>query len=125
MYLQTAKRNLFAKGRLKKGQLNKTEASYKSYLEGEVRAGRVAAFWFEGLKLKVADGACWYTPDFLVLRPNGDLELHEVKGSPRIVQDDARVKMKAVCTQYPFRLFLVFPRPRRDGCGWEIEEFLA
>ena len=117
------KRAVFAKGRLKAGALNKTESAYKTYLEQEKTAGRIAAYWFESFKLKVADGSCWYTPDFMVLRPSGELELHEVKGSPKIFQDDAKVKVKAVATNFPFRCFVVYPRPKRDGGGWDFEEY--
>lgn len=90
------------------------------YLEGEKQAGKIVDFWFESLKLKVADGACWYLPDFMILRPNGELELHEVKGSPRIFADDAKVKCKSVATQYPFALFVVYPRNKRQGGGFDI-----
>ena len=86
MFFKTQHKNygltaLRAKGRMKKGELNRTESSYAQYLEGEKQGGRVADYWFESLKLKVADGTCWYTPDFMVLLPDGRLELHEVKGS--------------------------------------------
>ena len=50
---------LRAKGRMKKGELNRTESAYAMYLEGEKQAGRIVDFWFESLKLKVADGACF------------------------------------------------------------------
>ena len=114
------KARLFARGRMKEGQMTATEKRYAAYLEGEKHAGRVESYWFESLKLKIADHACFYTPDFLVLRPDGSLELHEVKGSPRIFQDDAKVKTKAAATQYPFRVFVVYPEKR---AGWKVEEF--
>lgn len=114
------KSGLFARGRLKEGQMNQTEKRYAAYLEGEKHAGRVSSYWFESLKLKIADHSCFYTPDFLVLRPDGSLELHEVKGSPRIFQDDAKVKTKAAATQYPFKVFVVYPEKR---AGWKVEEF--
>lgn len=119
----TAKQRLQAKGRLKAGTLNRTEQSYRSYLETEKQCGRIEAYWFESLKLKIADGTCWYTPDFMVLRPNGDLELHEVKGSPAIFADDAKVKCKSAATQYPFKLIVVYPRSKKSGGGWDIQEF--
>lgn len=121
-----AKARLYAKGRMKAGALNKTEQAYRAYLEAEKQAGRIEAYWFEALKLKVADSACFYTPDFLVMRPDGSLELHEVKGSPRIFTDDAKVKCKSVATQYPFKLFVVYPHAttRKNGLGgWDMQEF--
>lgn len=116
------KRRLYAKGRLKEGTMNKTEKAYSVYLEHEREHGRIEKWWFESFKLKIADGACWYTPDFMVLRPDGEVELHEVKGSRRIFADDAKVKTKSAATQYPFRLFVVYPNKRTSN-GWEWEEY--
>lgn len=118
-----AKRRLQARGRMKPGTMNKTEKAYSLYLKAEQSAGRVEQFWFESVKLKIADGACFYTPDFMVLRPDGTLELHEVKGSPRIFQDDAKVKCKACATQYPFAQRVVYPKAKKNGGGWEVQEF--
>lgn len=118
-----AKARLYAKGRMKSGQMNRTEKTYAAFLEGEKHAGRVSGYWFEALKLKIAEGACFYTPDFLVLRPDGALELHEVKGSPRIFADDAKVKVKACATQYPFKTIVVYPRAKKNGGGWDFQEF--
>lgn len=114
------KRRLYAKGRLKDGQMNRTEKAYAAYLEREKTAGNVTAYWFECLKLKIAEHACFYTPDFLVMRPDGSLELHEVKGSPRIFADDAKVKTKSAATQYPYKVFVVYPEKR---AGWKVEEY--
>lgn len=118
-----ALKSLRAKGRLKPGQMNRTEQAYASFLEAKKHDGVIAAYWFESIKLKVADGACWYLPDFLVCYPDGALELHEVKGSPRIFADDAKVKCKVVSGKFPFPLFVVYPRPKRIGGGWDIEEY--
>ena len=118
-----AKARLYAKGRLKSGQMNRTEKAYSNFLESEKHAGRITAYWFEALKLKIAEGACFYTPDFLVLRPDGTLELHEVKGSPAIFADDAKVKVKACATQYPFPVFVVFPKKKSSGGGWDVQAY--
>ena len=120
MFFKTQHKNygltaLRAKGRMKKGELNRTETSYAQYLEGEKQSGRVADYWFESLKLKVADGTCWYTPDFMVLLPDGRLELHEVKGSPRVFFDDAKCKVKVVATSFPFAMTVVYPRAKRTA----------
>ena len=117
------KRRLFAKGRLKSGEMNKTEADYAEFLESEKRAGRIEKFWFESLKVKIAAGKCWYTPDFMVFRPDGEIELHEVKGARAVFQEDARVKVKVAASQYPFPVFVVYPRPKKDGGGWTYEEY--
>lgn len=113
---------LQAKGRLRLGEMNKTETAYRDYLDQEKREGRVLEYWFESIKLKIANGSCWFTPDFMVLRPDGYVELHDVKGSPRIWSDDSKVKMKVCATAYPFGMYVVFPKGRKKENGWDIQE---
>lgn len=109
-----------ALGRLKTGQLNKTEQAYADHLRQRERAGEVAWFKFEGMKLRLADN-CFYSPDFAVMLADGSLEMHEVKG---FWQDDARVKIKVASELYPFRFIAVKPRPKKAGGGWSVEDFL-
>lgn len=113
----------YAKGRLKAGQMNKTEAAYAQHLEALKRCGEICAFWFEPIKLKIASNACSYTPDFMVLLPDGSVELHEVKGSMAIFTDDAKVKVKVCADTYPFPIYVVCPRPKKAGGGWQTLEF--
>jgi hypothetical protein len=112
-------RRHLALGRLKAGQMNKTEAAYAEHLKGLQHAGEVLWFRFEGLKLRLADST-FYTPDFAVLSADGVMECHEVKGH---WQDDARVKVKVAADQYPFRFLAVTARPKREGGGWAEERF--
>ena len=114
---------VFAKGRMKAGMLNKTEQNYKEYLEQERQCGRVIAYWFEAIKLKIASNRCSYTPDFLVMRPDKTLELHEVKGSLKIFADDAKVKCKVCADECPIPLFIVTPKPKKEGGGWNVEAY--
>lgn len=116
-------RRLTALGHLKIGQMNKTETAYAKTLEQQKRSGEILDYWFEAIKLKIADNACTYTPDFLVLTNKGELELHEVKGAKAVFADDAKVKCKVCADKYPFRLKVVFPIPKKQGGGWEIQEF--
>ena len=69
----------FALGRIKTGQMNKTEEAYFSELNTQKSSGLIARFKFEGVKLRTADNT-FYTPDFAVMRADGTMELHEVKG---------------------------------------------
>lgn len=121
--MYTAKAGLYAKGRLKTGEMNRTEAAYRDHLENEKRAGRIIRYWFEHIKLKIADNACGYTPDFMVMRADGVIELHEVKGSLRIFQEDAKVKAKVCADMYPFPVKVVWPRKKKDGGGWEEMQY--
>lgn len=108
-----------ALGRLKVGQLNKTEAAYQSHLELRKNAGEIAWYRFEGVKVRLADNT-FYTPDFAVMLATGEMELHEVKGR---WMDDARVKIKVAADQYPFRFIAVTVKPKKAGGGWAIEQF--
>lgn len=117
-YLHTQRR-VFALGRLKTGQMNKTEAAYAAHLSELQTAGGILWHKFEGLKLRLADNT-FYTPDFAVMKLNGEIELHEVKG---FWQDDARAKIKIAADMYPFRFIALKVRPKKDGGGWAVEEF--
>lgn len=112
----------FALGRLKTGQMNKTEASYADHLELRKRAGEIAWFKFEGLKLRLADNT-FYSPDFFVMLQSGELEVHEVKGAKAIFTDDAKVKVKVAAEMYPFAFKVIYPLPAKTGRGWKVEEF--
>lgn len=94
--------------------MNKTEAAYAQELELRKRVGEIADYWYEGIKLRIAK-ACFYSPDFMVQRSDGLIELHEVKGH---WEDDARVKVRAIADKFPFRLIAV----QRKADGWVVEE---
>lgn len=108
-----------ALGRLKVGQMNKTEAAYGESLEQRKAAGEVAWFKFEGVKLRLADNT-FYTPDFAVMLADGRMEMHEVKG---YWQDDARAKIKIAADMYPFRFIALKAKAKKDGGGWSEEDF--
>lgn len=108
----------YALGRLRPGEMNKTEARYAEHLRERMTAGEVVWFKFEAVKLRLADKT-FYSPDFLVLPADGFLEVHEVKGW---MEEDANVKIKVAASLYPFRFKLVRVKPKRDGGGWSIEE---
>lgn len=113
------KRRVQALGRLPAGTMNKTEKAYDDHLKLLAHAGEIVWHRFEGVRLKLADKTT-YTPDFAVMRADGQIELHEVKG---YWIDDAKVKIKVAADQYPFRFLAVMPRKKVDGGGWKIEEF--
>ncbi len=113
------KRARFALGRLPVGAMNKSEAAYDAHLEAEQRAGRVLWRRFEGIKLRLADNT-FYTPDFAVLAADGVLECHEVKG---YWGDEDRTKIKVAADLYPLRFVAVRVRPKKEGGGWQREQF--
>lgn len=108
-----------ALGRLKIGALNKTEQAYAAHLERLRAAGQIVWHRFEGVKLRLADNT-FYTPDFAVMAADGVMEMHEVKG---FWTDDARVKIKVAADQYPFRFMAFKAIAKKQGVGWQKEEF--
>lgn len=108
-----------ALGRLKAGEMNKTEAAYAQHLEAERLSGRVVWWKFQGMKFRLADNT-FYTPDFNVMLASGQLEQHEVKG---FWTDDAKVKIKVASSLYPMAFLAVYKQPAKDGGGWRIEPF--
>lgn len=101
-------------------RMNKTERLYSQLLELERVTGEISAWWFESVKLRLADNT-YYTPDFAVMR-GGKLEFHEVKGG--FWRDDARVKIKVAAELYkPFKFISMFKIREKDGGGWKREEF--
>ncbi|ARL90991.1 DUF1064 domain-containing protein [Burkholderia pseudomallei] len=104
-----------ALGRLKVGAMNKTEAAYDKALADRKRAGEIAWYRFEGIKLRLADNT-FFTVDFAVMLADGSLEMHEVKG---FMQDDANVKLKVAAESYPFKFVLV---RKAKGGTWDIKE---
>lgn len=100
----------------KSGEMNKTEALYAAHLERLKQLSIIADFRFECVKLRLADKT-FYTPDFMVIKPDGTLEMHEVKG---YWEDDARVKIKVAAGEFPF-VFVAVKRNARTSDGWERE----
>lgn len=112
----------YALGRLPAGTMNKTEAAYAAHLALLKAAGEIAGYWFEAVKFRLADRT-HYEPDFLVLRADGVLEAHEVKGARAVFQDDARVKLKLAAATFPLRFLAVYPQSKRAGGAWDVEAF--
>ena len=106
----------FALGRLRTGQMNTTEAEYDAVLDGRQHHGEIAWYKFEGLKLRLADNT-FYTPDFFVMRADGVMECHEVKG---FMADDANVKIKVAAATYPFQFFIIRKQPKKAGGGFSM-----
>lgn len=109
-------KNFKAKGRLKTGEMNKTEQLYASVLETRRIAGEIELYKFEAVKFRLADNT-FYTPDFMVMLKSGEIELHEVKGG--FIMDDAKVKIKVAAEMYPF----IFKLCKYNKKQWEITDY--
>lgn len=115
------KQSLFAKGRLKTGEMNKTETKYAEYLKQLQQNGDICWWKFESIKFRLADN-CFYTPDFIILNNDCSVEIHEVKGAKAIFQDDAKVKIKVAAENFPFRFKVIYPN-KKMPTGWEVVEY--
>lgn len=108
------KRQFQALGRLRPGKMNKTESEYAQMLEVSKRSGQIAWWAFEPFKIRLADRT-FYDIDFGVMRADGRLEVHEVKGA--YITDDAMVKLKVAAQHFPAQFFLC---QKKQG-AWKVE----
>lgn len=102
-----------------RGQQNKTEQRYELHLQFRKSVGEVLWYKFEAIKFRVAPDT-FYTPDFMVMLADLTMEVHEVKGHWVTA---ARIKIKVAADLYPFRFIAVTEKPKKDGGGYNIEEF--
>ena len=118
-FSKNVENNTFAKGRLKSGEMNKTEQDYADVLEQQKQAGEILWYKFEGLTFKLALDTR-YTPDFVVLTNEGYLECREVKG---YWLGDAKAKIKVAAALFPIKFIAVKKVPKKHGGGWSTEDF--
>lgn len=100
----------------KKDGMNKLEAEYAQILEERKRKGEIAEWMYDAISLRLARST-FYHPDFLVMLPDGTLQIHETKG---FMRDDAAVKLKTAAAIFPFLSFFLVTKPR--GGSWSIAE---
>ncbi len=113
-------------GRKPPGEPNRTEAAYLLHLELRQRAGEVEWYSFEAVTFTLTHSrkdtktrGQRYTPDVMVMLPDGTVEMHEIKG----FQDEKNMnKLKVAAEKFPFRFMLVTRRPKKEGGQWIIKE---
>jgi len=118
------RRTRFAKGfqRGRKVGMNKLEEAYAGILSGRKLVGEILDYKFESMTRKLADDGR-YAPDFMVLMPDMEIQLHEVKagmavkrdgvatGETKAMSEDAsRIKIKIAAKEFPFRFILAYCR---------------
>jgi hypothetical protein len=85
--------------------MNGLETEYANHLEARRVAGEITAWWYNSIRVKLADGA-WFKPDYCVLLITQTIEFHEVKGG--FCREAALVRLKVAAKLYsPFPFFLV------------------
>lgn len=118
------------------GKMTRTEERFRDeVLEARLAAGEILRHEFEPVTFRLTQGrngkpGVSFTPDFLVIRADGLLELWDVKhdgfnfhgkGAPG---DKSRDKLKLCAEMWPELLwFRAARRRKRDGGGWEQQRF--
>lgn len=92
---------------------SKWESAYARYLDAQVAAGAVLRWHYEPIKFILAPKTT-YSPDFMILYPDGMLEFVEIKGFRR---EDALVKYKLAAARHPEFSWRMVERAK-DG-GWK------
>ena len=105
----------FGKGRKIPGVMNKLETKFADHLKALQDNGDVLWYAYEPVRLRLAKNTT-YTPDFMVMTSDLDIEIWETKGR---WESSARVKIKVAAEMYPFRFYGVQWKNKK----WEIEEF--
>jgi hypothetical protein len=108
-----------AKGRLKPGELNKTEAKFELHLRAQLQAGEILWYGIQNITLKLAPST-HLRIDFFTLDKIGELHAIDVKGG--YMQDDSLAKIKIAAAMFPFRFFLARQCLVKDGGGFSLEE---
>ena len=95
--------------------MNKLEAAYGMLLEAQKRREEIVDWLYEPISLHLAKGS-QYTPDFMVVMNDGEVQFHETKG---FMREAAFVRLKVAAAKFwHFRFFLV----KSGKGGWSIEE---
>lgn len=97
-----------------RGSMNKTEQAFSEVLQLRLKAGEIHSWMYERQSFKIGTD-CRYTPDFMVVMPDGELVAYEVKG---FMRDDALVKLKSFKDQFGYTTYLV----RLVKKQWQITE---
>lgn len=93
--------------------MNSLEARYADeILEKGIADGTISGWFFESIRLRLSPKT-FYTPDFMVLMPDGAVSFREVKG---FLREDAAVKFKWAREAYPFFEFRMLAR---KGGKWK------
>ncbi len=111
--------------RAKRGEMNKNETRYADELTLRKIAGEITNWWFEPLSLRlsrpVKGQPARYTPDFMILMPDGLTILDDVK-SGGVDNEAAAVRAKCAAEQYPLWKFRTVTPIKPIGSGWTIKE---
>lgn len=108
-----------------RGAMNKGEARYADVLTVAKARGEIADFWFEPFSLRIsatdAGQPARYTPDFLVLMPDGQTFVDDVKTASGHDDPAALVRIKVAASLFSLWTFRIV-RPAGKSGGFDIVE---
>jgi hypothetical protein len=116
--------NQLSKGLVReRGKMNKTETKYANWLTAAKLAGEIAEFWFEPFSLRIsaceAGQPARYTPDFMILMPDGRTFVDDVKTARGFDDIASLVRIKVAASEYPLWVFRIV---RPASGGFETQE---
>jgi hypothetical protein len=94
---------------------SKLEEAYWHRLKDLQAQGVIHSFALKPEKLRLADGS-YYTPDFRVITPTGEVQFHETKG---FMREAARVRLLVAAELHPYPFFLV----KKSGASFTVERY--
>jgi len=110
---RSASMQAVAKGETERGRMNQTESRWARLLDAH---GDVLDWWYVSYRVRYGDSG-YHTPDFLVLRMDGSVEVHEVKAH---CTDAGRTRFKAAANEHwLFRWIMVVQKGKRQP--WTVK----
>lgn len=97
---------------------SKLEAEWAQVLELRKRAGEIVHWAYEPITLKLADGSR-FTPDFMTIRADREIEFFETKG---FMREAANVRLKVAAELYPWFRFTLVRRGKGARGQWTCDE---
>ena len=104
----------------KRGEMNKTEASYAAHLDRLIETGQIIGYWYESVTL-VLGNDCSIVPDFMVQQNDGKILFVDTKAyreesakkwdrrkkrkKTLHAEPHTKIKAKWFVQRYPFQLF--------------------
>ena len=105
------------------GEMNKQESAFADWLEAQKRAGEILWYKYEPFTFRLGNRTS-YTSDFIAIRADAHIVAYEIKGYWTGRHQHSRVKIKVAAAMFPWIHFVgVQKKPKKDGGGWEFEEF--
>jgi hypothetical protein len=98
--------------------MNKGETRYADALTVMKLQGEITGFWFEPFSLRISScdigQPARYTPDFLVLMPDGRTFVDDVKTESGFDDPASLVRLKVAASEFPLWVFRLV-RPKSGG----------